>query len=81
MIFSLPYVAPSGETEAHDEFLEALHLPSQPLQASTLCTVQLANVLQAAQNDLVEVRARVVEMGFSDHRVKHLPCLLAHCMF
>ncbi|CAE7456044.1 unnamed protein product [Symbiodinium sp. CCMP2456] len=37
VIFSLPYVAPSGETEA-----------------STLCTVQLANVLQTAQNDLVE---------------------------
>ncbi|CAJ1427321.1 unnamed protein product [Effrenium voratum] len=37
VIFSLPYVAQAGETEA----------PS-------LCTVQLANVLQTAQNDLVE---------------------------
>eukprot|EP00930_Biecheleria_cincta_P001164 TRINITY_DN102330_c0_g1_i1.p1 TRINITY_DN102330_c0_g1~~TRINITY_DN102330_c0_g1_i1.p1 ORF type:complete len:2842 (-),score=483.01 TRINITY_DN102330_c0_g1_i1:146-7831(-) len=40
VIFSLPFVAQAGETEA----------PS-------LCTVQLINVLQTAQNDLVEALA------------------------
>ena len=30
--------------------------PSSPLEAPSLCTVQLANVLQGAQNELVEVQ-------------------------